>query len=112
MVRVRVRVRFMVRVRVRVRVRDRVTVRVRVTAWVRVRVRVRVRIRVEQMTTNLLINFVHLEDGRALPTCNVPQPYRFVIRAGRQCLSVGAKCNTGDLIRVSLEDETLGLWFV
>ena len=49
---------------------------------------------------------VHLKGGRALPACNVPQPCRIVTRAGRQCLSVGAKCNTGDNIRVSLEDTT------
>ena len=49
---------------------------------------------------------VHLEGGRALAACNVPQPCRIVFRAGRQCLSVGAKCNTGDPMRVSLEDTT------
>ena len=49
---------------------------------------------------------VHLESGRVLAACDVPQPCRIVFGAGRQCHSVGTKCNTADSMRVSLEDTT------
>ena len=54
---------------------------------------------------------VYLKGGRALAASDVPQPCRIVKGAGRQCLSVGAKCNTADGVRVSLE-HTLGSRFV
>ena len=48
---------------------------------------------------------VHLEGGRALAACNVPQSCRLVIRSGRQRLSVNTKCNIADTVRVSLEER-------
>ena len=51
------------------------------------------------------INMAHLEGGRALAACNVPQSCRLVIRSGRQRLSVNTKCNTADIFRVSLKER-------
>ena len=48
---------------------------------------------------------VHLEGGRALAACNVPQSCRLVKRSGRQRLSVNTKCNTSDTVRVSLKER-------
>jgi len=104
------------RVKPRLTTKHMVHIGLTVYIWLRSWVGVTVRVgwytigRLGTITTS--VNIGHLESGRALAACNVPQPCRLIRRAGRQCLSVGAKCNTGDSRRVSLEDTTLGLRFV
>ena len=61
--------------------------------------------------TDVTMTMVHLEGGRALAACNVPQPCGVVARAGRQCLPVDAECNTIDPIGMTLEKTPLGLGF-